>query len=223
MASDPPASKTFRATLERLPGNGLNWVIVYIPFSVEKIWKTRGTLRVNAEIKGIPFRAAILPTRSGRHFMLVNKKMQKAAGIAPGSTTVFTLTPDLSPRIIQLPVELEKALNEDRALRKWFDRLSYSVRKWLVDQIADAKSADTRRRRAERIAENVMEAMEAEHDLPPMIRLEFARHRGAEQAWRQLTENQRRNNLLAIFHYRTPESRTNRLKILIERTLKIDD
>src|SRR4051812_19848445 len=160
MATAPPASKTFRATLERLQGNGLNWVIIYIPFSVERQWKTRGTLRVNAEINGIALRAALLPTRSGRHFMIVNKKMQQAARIVPGSSAVFTLTPDLSPRIIQLPAELETALNEDRALRKWFDRLSYSVRKWLVNQLADAKPADPRRRRAERIAENVMEAME---------------------------------------------------------------
>jgi uncharacterized protein YdeI (YjbR/CyaY-like superfamily) len=215
-------SKTFRGTLERFPGNGLNWVIVRLPFSVEKQWKTRGTLRVNVEVNGFQYRTALFPTRTGRHFLLVNKKMQKAARIAPGSTAAFTLTPDFSPRVIQLPKELETALNEDRALRKWFDRLSYSIRKWLVDQVADAKSADTRRRRAERVAENVMEAMDAEHDLPPMMRLAFARHPGAEQAWRKLTETQRRHNLLAIFYYRTPESRLNRINKLIETTLKMD-
>ena len=215
-------SKTFRGTLERFRGNGLNWVIVRLPFSVEKRWKTRGTLRVNVEVNGFQYRTAVFPTRMGQHFLLVNKKMQKAAHIAPGNTAAFTLTPDFSPRVIQVPKELETALNEDRALRKWFDRLSYSARKWLVDPIADAKTPDTRRKRAERVAENVMEAMDAEHDLPPMMRLAFARHPGAEQAWRKLTETQRRHNLLAIFFYRTPESRLNRLNKLIEKTLKID-
>jgi len=215
-------SKTFRGTLERLRGNGLNWVIVRLPFSVEKRWKTRGTLRVNVEVNGFQYRTALFPTRMGQHFLLVNKKMQKAARIALGSTAEFTLTPDFAPRVIQVPKELETALSEDRALRKWFDRLSYSARKWLVDPIADAKSLDTRRKRAERVAETVMEAMEAEHDLPPMIRLAFSRHPGAEQAWRKLTETQRRHNLLAVFFYRTPESRLNRLNKLIEQTLKID-
>jgi uncharacterized protein YdeI (YjbR/CyaY-like superfamily) len=193
-----------------------------LPFSVEKRWKTRGTLRVNVEVNGFQYRTAVFPTRMGQHFLLVNKKMQKAARIAPGSTAAFTLTPDVSPRVIQLPKELEIALNEDHAVRKWFDRLSYSIRKWLVDLVADAKSPDTRRKRAERVAENVMEAMDAEHDLPPMMRLAFARHPGAEQAWRKLTEIQRRNSLLAIFYYRTPESRLNRVNKLIEKTLKVD-
>jgi uncharacterized protein YdeI (YjbR/CyaY-like superfamily) len=214
-------SKTIRAPLERLRQKGVNWVIIHLPFSVEKVWKTRGIVRVNVEVYGFNYRTAVFPTRSGRHF-LVNKKMQKAGRIAPGGIGVFTITPDFSPRTIQLPKELESALNEDRALRKWFDRLSYSARKWLVEPVADAKSPVTKRRRALRVAENVMEAMDAYNDLPPMIRLAFARHPGAEQAWKRLTETQRRHNLVAIFFYRTPESRMKRIEVLIERTLKIE-
>ena len=95
--SEPQSdSKTFRATLQRFRGNGLNWVIVRLPFSVEKRWKTRGTLRVNVEVNGFHYRTAVFPTRAGQHFLLVNKKMQKAARIGPGSTAAFTLTPDFS-------------------------------------------------------------------------------------------------------------------------------
>jgi uncharacterized protein YdeI (YjbR/CyaY-like superfamily) len=223
MPEPQAGSKTFRATLERYRQKGVNWVIIRLPFSVDKAWKTRGIVRVNVEINGFNYRTAAFPTRSGQHFLIVNKKMQVAGRIAPGGTGVFTLTPDFSTRVIQLPKELETALNEERALRKFWDRLSYSVRKWLVDPVADAKSPDTRRRRAERVAENVMEALDAEHDLPPLIRLAFARHPGAEQAWKRLSETQRRHNLIAIFYYRAPESRLKRIEILIERTLKIEN
>src|SRR5689334_16150713 len=141
MPETQAGSKTIRATLEPFRQKGVNWVIVRLPFSVEKLWKTRGIVRVNVKVNGFNFRTAVFPTRSGRHFLVVNKKMQKAGRIAPGGTGVFTLTPDFSPRAIQLPKELEAALNEDRALRKWWDRLSASAHKWLVDPIADAKSA----------------------------------------------------------------------------------
>ena len=209
-------SKTIRATLDRLQGNGVSWVIVRVPFSVEKRWKTRGNLRVHIEVNGFQYRTALLPTRSGKHFFIVNQKMQKAARIGPGSTASFILTPDFSPRVTLLPKELEAALNEDRALRKWFEKkLSYSLRKWFVDQVANAKSPDTRRKRAERFAECLMEIMEAEYDLPPMIRLAFARHRGSEQAWLGKTETQRRHDLLSIFHPRTLEARMNRLERVI--------
>jgi hypothetical protein len=49
-----------------------------------------------------------------------------------------------------------------------------------------------------------------------MIRLAFGRHPGAEQAWKNMTDKQRRHNLLAIFHYRTPASRLKRLERMIE-------
>jgi len=221
LEADEAGSKTIRATLEPFRQKGVNWVIIRLPFNVEKLWKTRGTVRVNVEINGFNYRTAVFPTRSGQHFLVVNKKMQKAGRVGPGGTGVFTLTPDFSPRVIRLPKELETALNEERTLRKWWDTLSYSARKWLVDPVADAKTPDTRRRRAQRVAENVMEAMDAYHDLPPMIRMAFARHPGAEQAWRRLTDHQRRHNLVAIFYYRAPESRLKRIEVLIERTLKI--
>ena len=114
-------------------------------------------------------------------------------------------------------------MNEDRALRKWFEKkLSYSIRKWFVDQVVTAKSPETRRRRAGHLVERLMETMEAECDLPPMMHLAFARHPGSEKAWRKKTEIQRRHDLLAIFHYRTPESRLNRLERLI-RSLSGND
>ena len=212
-------SKTFRAPLEPLRSNRLNWTIARLPFNVEKTWKSRGILKVYVTINSLEYRTSLFPTRKGEHFLLVNKKMQKEARIAPGMIVTFTVRPDLSPRQPELPRELEDALNEDRALRKWFDRLSYSVRKWLSDLVAEAKSAGTRRKRADRVAEQVMEAMDAENDLPPMIRLAFARNPGAEQAWKTMTPIQRRHGLLAVFYYRTPESRTRRLEKLIEQAL----
>ena len=217
--SNLPSAKTFRATLEPLRVKGLNWTIARLPFSVEKTWKTRGVLKVRVHVNGFEYRTALFPTRKGEHFLLVNKKMQKAARIVPGSTATFRVAADLSPREIHLPKELERALNEDRALKKWFDRIPYSIRKWLCDMVADAKSPETRRKRAERVAEQAMEAMDAEYDLPPMIRIAFARNPGAEEGWKKLTANQRRQNLLAVFYYRTPESRMKRLEKVIAQTL----
>ena len=212
-------SKTFRAALEPLRSNRLSWTIARLPFSVEKTWNSRGMLKVYVTINGLEYRTSLFPTRRGEHFVLVNKKMQKEARIATGKVATFTIRPDLSPRPLELPRELEEALNQDRALRKWFDRLSHSIRKWLSDLVAQAKSAHTRRKRADRVAEQVMEAMDAEHDLPPMIRLAFARNPGAEQAWKNMTVIQRRHGLLAVFYYRTPESRMKRLEKLIEQAL----
>src|SRR6185436_8958605 len=209
-------SKTFRGTLERLHGNGVSWVIVRLPFSVEKTWGSRGLRRVHAQVNGLDYRMALFPVRGGKHFILINNKIQKAAGLKEGNVATFTLAPDLEPRELTLPKELERTLNQDGAIRKWFDRLNFSIRKWMVDYISDAKTADTRRIRAGRIAEQILETMEAELELPPIIRLAFNRNPGAEQAWRSMTETQRRHNLLSLFHIRTPQSRMRRIQRMID-------
>jgi uncharacterized protein YdeI (YjbR/CyaY-like superfamily) len=205
-------AKTFNSTLEKFSGNGLNWVIARLPIQVEKVWGTRGMLKVRVRVNGFEYRTSLFPTGKGEHYLLVNKKVQEAAKIGPGKEATFVVEPDLEVRELQTPPELEQALKQDRRLKKWFDTLSRSARKWLSDMVSEAKSPETRRRRAERTAEQVMEAMEAERDLPPMVRLAFSRIPGAFPAWNKMTERQKRHNLLAIFYYRTPESRLRRIE-----------
>src|SRR5262245_50888112 len=93
-----PKSKIFSAVLEKFSGNGLNWVIARLPFSVEKTWGTRGLLRVRVEVNGFEYSTSLFPSGGGQHYLLVNKKAQKGARIFPGSTAKFTLTPDSRPR-----------------------------------------------------------------------------------------------------------------------------
>lgn len=201
----------------------MSWVIVRLPFSVEKTWGSRGLRRVHVEVNGLDYRMALFPVSGGEHFILINKKIQKTAGLREGSVATFTMAPDLEPRVLTLPKELERALNEDRTMRKWFDRLNFSIRKWTVDFVSDGKAADTRRARADRIAEQVLETMEAELELPPMIRLVFNRNPGAEEVWRSMTETQRRHNLLSIFFRRTPQSRMQRIQQMIDQALEAQE
>jgi uncharacterized protein YdeI (YjbR/CyaY-like superfamily) len=211
-------SKTFRATLEKFSGKGVNWTIARLPFSVQSIWQTRGVLRVIVEVNGFEYRTSLMPNGRGEHFFIVNKKAQKGARILSGSSPEFRLTPDLS-RQLRIPIELQRALNEDRAVRKWFDGLSLWFRRWLSEAVGEAKSPEARLRRAERTAEQLMQAMEAEHELPPMIRLAFNRNPGAEERWLRMSATQRRGHLLSIFYYRNPQSRLGRIEKLIELLL----
>src|SRR4051812_9376634 len=102
-------SKTFDAQLERFSRNKLNWVIARVPFDVEKTWGSRGLIKVFVKLGSAQYPTSLFPTGSGEHFILVNKKMQKAAHIAPGQVATFTVTPDLSPREVKLPAELVQA------------------------------------------------------------------------------------------------------------------
>lgn len=213
-----PIAKSFKATLERMEGN-LGWVIMRIPFDVEKVWGVRGRLRVKGEINGFAFRTSLFPTGKGYHFLLVNKSMQAGGDVRAGNTAHFRLEPDLEVRRAVLPAELKRALGQVRALQRWFDELSYSMRRWMCDQVSQPKSAASRVRRAEQIAELLLSTMEAERELPPILKAAFARDPRAWEGWQRMSPTQRRHNLLSVFHYRSPESRDRRIARMLEEAV----
>src|SRR5215469_3892415 len=176
------AAKTFEAVLER-DGTRLNWVIIRVPLDVKKIWGTRGNLRVKGEINGFSFRTSLFPTGTGRHIMIVNKRMQAGGRVRLGALAKFRLEQDKEERIATIPAELKFVLAEDKSLRRWYDRLNYSIHKEVRDCIEQVKSPEARGRRAQQIAERLLATMEAEQELPPILRVAFANDARAANGW----------------------------------------
>ena len=114
------------------------------------------------------------------------------------------------------PDELTRALAEARGLRRWFDKLNPSKRSEIAKLVAQPKSSAARSRRAAQMAELLLATMEAERELPPLMKLAFARNARAQQGWQRMSPSRRRGHLLGIFYYRTPEARTRRLAKAME-------
>ena len=216
----PTATKSFTAVLEPLR-TALGWVIARVPFDVSKAWPVRRGLRVRGEINGFAFRTSLFAyTGGGGHFLLVNKKMQAGAGATVGSRVRIRLEPDMEERVAVVPEELALAMKGDRRLRKWFDQLSYSMRREIGEWATEPKSAEGRRKRAEAIAERLLLTLEGEIELPPILKAAFLRQPLARKGWEAMTAVQRRNQLLAIFYYQSPEARERRAAKVIDEALQ---
>jgi uncharacterized protein YdeI (YjbR/CyaY-like superfamily) len=210
-----PTFKKFSAPLERMPGR-LGWTIVRVPFDVAKLWGSRGALRVRGEINGHEFRTSLFPTGRGTHYILINKKMQKGGAVRAGEQAEFKLEPDTKERPVVLPIEMEKIFKRERQLRKLYDSFNDSIRRYIANEVASRKSPASRERRAEQVAEQLLEVMEAERDLPPLIKNAFAENPKAFAGWKTMTPLARRTQLLAIFYYRSPDSRARRLQKVVD-------
>ena len=173
-------------------------------------------LRVRGEINGFAFRTSLFPTGKGGHTLLVNKQMQAGAKATLGSVAKFRLQPDREVRIAIIPTELERFFREDRSLRRWFDQLSYSMRREIAKWVMDVKGDEARTRRAEQMAERLLATMEAERELPPVLRIAFARNPRAYEGWQGMSVSHRRRHLLKIFYYRNPKARASRIAKTIE-------
>lgn len=208
-------SRTFDAVLERT-GDRLHWTIIRVPLDVAKVWGTRGQLRVKGEVNGFAFRTSIFPTREGRHFMMVNKKMQAGGKAAVGIKARFRLEPDTAKREVTTPPELTSVLRQSRALLKFHASLNYSTRNEIARWIHDGKQKETRVRRAEQMAERLMQTMEAERELPPVLEVALRQNPLARAGWERMPPGHRRAHLLGIFYYRNPDSRARRIAKAME-------
>ena len=210
MPASRSIAKTFAATLEH-SGNSLNWIIIRVPFDAGRLWGKRGQIKVQGEINGFEFRSSLFPTGQGTHYMIVNKKMQTGGGVSPGGRARFRMEPDTTPRVLTLPAEWQAMLRQSKALQKFYASFNASARQWIAKWIQEGKQSATRVRRAEQMAERLMETMEAERELPPLIQLALARNPKAQAGWSQMPPSHRRAHLLGIFYYRNPESRARRI------------
>jgi uncharacterized protein YdeI (YjbR/CyaY-like superfamily) len=218
---NPELSKSFRAPLEAT-GTSLRWVIVRVPVDLRKTWPMWKSRRVFGEINGYAFKTALIPAAKGQgHVLIVNKKMQSAARVRAGERALIKLSPDLGDVVIDLPPEFAKILKADRALRKFFDAISPSMRKGFTNFIADAKTTATRRKRAEAMAESLMLAMEGEVEPPPIFRAAFQRQPESRRGWDLMTPIQRRHHLLGIFYAQTVDGRERRAAKAIESCLAV--
>jgi uncharacterized protein YdeI (YjbR/CyaY-like superfamily) len=209
-------AKMFEAVLERT-ADRLRWVIARIPIDLAQIWGKRGQIKVQGEINGFAFTATLFPDGQGHHFLIVNKKMLNGGKTAAGLTAKFRIQPDTTPRItISPPAELLRELAQSKRLLKFFESLSPSRRHEISKWIAQCKTSDARKRRSQRLAEWLMETMEAELALPPIMQLAFRQNPKACAEWNRMSPSHRRAHLISIFHYREPEARARRLAKMIE-------
>lgn len=208
MATDK--SKTFRAALEK-GDRLLGWTIARVPFEPSEVWPKMVRLRVRGEINGFAFRTSLFPDPRGGFYLLVNKTMQRGASVSSGEMAEFSVQPDMEARAAELPDELAVLLDDEPGLREWYDELTEYTRREIGKWVMGVKSNEARMHRAEQAAERLLSSMEGERELPPMIEAVFRKRPKARAGWAKLTPVQRRGELMAVFHYQTPEAREKRV------------
>lgn len=214
-------NRVFEAVLEK-GARALGWTIARVPFDPADIWPDRVRLRVKGTVNGFAFRTSLFPEegKQATYYLLVNHAAQAGGKAKLGHVAKFTLEPDLDPRPAELPDELDALLNEADGLREWYDALTEYTRREIGKWVLGVKSDEARLRRAQAMAERLLATMEAEVELPPAIAKVFSKRPKAREGWEKMTDVQRRNGLMAVFYYQTPEAREKRIGKLCDEAEK---
>jgi uncharacterized protein YdeI (YjbR/CyaY-like superfamily) len=108
----------------------------------------RARAAVRGTIDGHPFHSTVA-VYGGRYYLPVKRALREAAGVAAGDTVVVELEADEEPRTVEPPADLAAALAGDPAAGDAFAALSYTHQREYAEWVAEARRAETRRRRVE--------------------------------------------------------------------------
>jgi uncharacterized protein YdeI (YjbR/CyaY-like superfamily) len=216
--------KKITARLKKLDDAGsanLGWRVVDISFDVKKTFGKGGRLPVKGEVNGFAFRTSLFPRKNGKHFLLMNKRMQKEANATSlGDKVEVWIELDEETRTVGIPVLLKKEIEEDEELLAYYKSFSYSMRKYFADHITSAKSKQIQKKRAEELAIILMQMRDGEEIPPPILEAEFAHNPKAKKGWELMSASHRRGHLWGIFYYKNPDSRARRMAKAVEQMVE---
>jgi len=97
-------------------------------------------------VSGYEYRSTIAPM-GGKYLLPFSAERRKESGIQGGDPIDVDLTLDTTPRTVEIPDELQSALDASPTAVPAWDKLSYTAKKEHVRSVLDAKKAETRARR----------------------------------------------------------------------------
>ena len=104
---------------------------------------------VTLTVNGYEYRTTVA-TIDGRSMVGLSAEHRAASGLSGGDEVEVEIELDTAPRLVQLPADFKAALDAEPAAMATFERLSNSLKRYHVDQIAGAKTDETRHRRIQR-------------------------------------------------------------------------
>ena len=143
----------FQARLQEHGGGSF----VDMPREVSERLGGRARIPVRGTLNGLAFRSSTMPMGDGGHCLGFRKDQRAAAGVEIGDVVDIEVERDEEERTVELPPDLEAALEGEPELRDAFDELSYTARRERVLTIASAKRQETRERRLASLLQELRE------------------------------------------------------------------
>ena len=145
------ATTKLKVKLQRDERGAVSFVV---PEEVVESFRSGKRPPVQTTINGYPYRARVA-VYGGISYVALRKDVLEGAGVDAGDSVNITIDLDQAPREVEIPPELTRALNADRAAQAAFEKLSYTHRKEWATHIAEAKREETRKRRVSRAVEQL--------------------------------------------------------------------
>lgn len=122
---------------------GESWAFLVLPKEVSETLPRRGRATVEGTINDHDFQATLEPDGQLSHWLKVDEKLQKDAGIEVGDTVSLEIAPVEAEPEPEVPSDLQEALDDlAEAMKMWNDTTTIARLDW-IHWIESAKQSKT--------------------------------------------------------------------------------
>jgi hypothetical protein len=122
---------------------------IELPLEIATALGAKSKMRVKGTLNGIPFQNSLVKTETGFVFPM-KQSLREATWVNVGDTVIVTIEQNFEDRP-PLPEDVATAFAGNPALQAAWNRLSPSHQRKHLDHIHEAKQAETRARRIEKM------------------------------------------------------------------------
>lgn len=144
----------FEAIIKKLEDK--DGAYIEIPFDVEKEFGAK-RVKVKAKFDNIEYRGSIVKMGGPCHMIGITKDIRKKLGKDQGDIISVQVEKDEEERIVEIPEDFAKIMEENSGAKEFYESLSYSGKRKYVNWINSAKKVETRQKR---IAEAILKLKE---------------------------------------------------------------
>ena len=144
----------FEAIIKKIPDKDATYI--EIPFNVEEVFGAK-RVKVKAKFDNIDYRGSIVKMGGPCHMIGITKDIRKKIGKDEGDIIFVEVEKDEEERVVEIPDDFAKAMEENQEAKEFYEKLSYSSKRKYVNWINSAKKTETREKR---IAEAVLKLKE---------------------------------------------------------------
>jgi hypothetical protein len=136
-------SYKFEAIIQKVSNK--DGAFIEIPFDIEKEFGAK-RVKVKAKFDSIDYRGSIV-SMGGRYVIGITKAIRKEIGKNDGEKIFVQIEKDEEVREIELPMDFKIELEKSEEAFKFYNSLSYSIKRKYYQWIISAKKEETRKKR----------------------------------------------------------------------------
>jgi hypothetical protein len=121
------------------------------PFNTQEIFGTNNRIPVRINFNGEPYRGSLVRMGTECHIVPILKSIREKIGKGIGDSVDVEVFLDDEIRLVEVPQDVQAALEKNPKAKEKFSALSYSHQREYVLWIDEAKKVETRQRRIEKL------------------------------------------------------------------------